>query len=190
MNERWLPVVGYEGLYSVSDLGRVRSEARMVRHSTGGGFKRINARVMRVMNDGNGYPKVSLCRAGTVRNARPHQLVARAFLGECPDGMEVAHNDGVRSNVALTNLRYDTRLGNHADRRRHGTLGQGSSNGCAKLTEAEALEVRNSPALLRELSDRFGISQTTASRIRLGRNWKHLPAQTMRPDGVNPHVGG
>lgn len=53
--EKWLPVVGYEGLYSVSDLGRVRSEARVILRKDGR-QQPIPERIKKSPVDGRGYP--------------------------------------------------------------------------------------------------------------------------------------
>ena len=57
---------------------------------------------------------------GRWRTHFAHRLVARAFLGPCPDGMEVLHRDGDGSNARLSNLRYGTHADNGADMVRHG----------------------------------------------------------------------
>ncbi len=171
---RWLPVPGFEGYYSVSDMGEVRAEPRMVRHSSGGCWKRVSGRVLKQIDDGAGYMKVNFSREGKHFNRRVHQLVAETFLGPCPDGMEVAHDDGIRAHCALSNLRYDTPLGNAADRARHDTNVTGERNHGAKLTETEIRAIRAAQATGTELARVFGISVSQACRIRAGRVWKHL----------------
>lgn len=112
MTEQWLPVVGYEGLYEVSNLGRVQS---LPRTTTSG-------RIMKLDKDSNGYPRVMLSKNNVQRRFRVHKLVTRAFLGECPVGKEVCHVQDVKSNVCLSNLYYGTRKENVEDMKRHGTF--------------------------------------------------------------------
>lgn len=116
-SETWKPVVGYEGAYEVSDLGNVRSLARMDRRG-----RRVKARTLASGIAGNGYLLVSLWRDGRGESRMVHQLVAAAFLGPRPEGMDICHADGNRTNPAAANLRYDTRAANLADARAHGTL--------------------------------------------------------------------
>lgn len=115
--EIWRPVVGFEGAYEVSDQGRVRSVQR-----TDGIGRRVNARVLRPGVATNGYPLVSLWREGRGSSQFVHHLVAAAFIGPRPPGMDICHEDGNRLNHVASNLRYDTRAANLADARRHGTL--------------------------------------------------------------------
>lgn len=112
--ESWRPVVGMEGLYEVSDAGRVRSLPRQTASGVhGGGIRKLSL-------DTNGYLTVKLSRDGKPTNYRVHKLVTAAFLGPCPEGQEVRHWDGDHANAALTNLLYGTRAENMADQRRHG----------------------------------------------------------------------
>lgn len=113
MTERWLPVVGFEGLYEVSDLGRVRATSR--RMGTTGEPLAANI-------DPQGYRAVGLRRPSHPRvQRRVHRIVAAAFIGPCPPGMEVCHSDGDKLNNQPSNLRYGTRSENIRDQVRHGT---------------------------------------------------------------------
>jgi hypothetical protein len=64
---------------------------------------------------------VTLCSNGRQESWFVHQLVAAAFLGPRPDGLEVRHLDGDPLNNAVSNLAYGTRLENIQDKKRHGT---------------------------------------------------------------------
>src|SRR3970282_914182 len=104
MTERWLPVVGYEGSYEVSDLGRVRSLDRILPCG-----RRKKGIVLRPSPGANGgHLGLHLC-AYSKRNARVHRLVLAAFVGPCPIGMEGCHDDGAPTNTRLRNLRWDTK---------------------------------------------------------------------------------
>ena len=103
-----------------------------------------------------------------------HQLVAEAFLGPCPQGMEVCHNDGDRANNKLENLRYDTRKANHADKRVHGTLRVGDNCPASKLTAEQVLAIRASPDSAVELSGQFGVTVHNIYAILRRKSWRHL----------------
>ena len=113
--ERWLPVPDYEGFYEVSSLGRVRSLVRMTARGRRGG------RMKETPPGTCGYPVVSLWAHGTGRTVAVHVLIAAAFLGSRPAGMEVRHLDGDPSNCVLSNLAYGTHAENMRDMLAHGT---------------------------------------------------------------------
>lgn len=118
--EVWRSVEGYEGLYEVSDLGRVKSLARVV-HAKDGRKIHYTEKLLRVNEDSRGYLQVCLCNHTKRKTWLVHRLVAIAFLGHPPQGMEVCHNDGTRNNNRITNLRYGTRSENTLDKYEHGT---------------------------------------------------------------------
>ena len=100
--ERWLPVVGWEGWYEVSDLGRVRRAAPGKRTTPG--------RLRTPSVDPRGYHRVRLSRGSSTSQSttKIHRLVAAAFLGPCPPGTEVGHKDGTPGHDAVGNLEYVT----------------------------------------------------------------------------------
>lgn len=107
----WLPVPGYEGLYQVSDDGQVLSAPRA---TTRGGL-------LKYVYDSHGYPGVTLTRDGIQKRFGVHRLVALAFIGPRPDGLEIRHLDGNVANPAASNLAYGTHGENMTDKARHGT---------------------------------------------------------------------
>lgn len=108
--ERWVPVRGYEGLYEVSDLGRVRSLPRP-------GTRGV---VLRPDVGGPGYPAVRLFRQGKKTHLNVHSLVAVAFLGPRPAGGECRHLNGDQTDNRLVNLQWGTSAENSQDMMRHG----------------------------------------------------------------------
>lgn len=116
--ERWLPVVGYEGFYEISDRGRVKLLARIV-YSKGRGpyVRRTAVTLARSLRDG--YPQITLHKSGHLRNRPIHQLVLEAFVGPRPRGTCCCHNNGIRHDNRLENLRWDTYSANQADIKIH-----------------------------------------------------------------------
>lgn len=113
--ERWLPTPGYEHLYEVSDLGRVRSLLHRTRQGCRGG------KVLKPWAKAAGYVAVTLFSDGIRRKFYVHQLVALAFIGPCPPGQEVRHGRGGPADNRLVNLCYGTRSENMLDAVDHGT---------------------------------------------------------------------
>lgn len=120
MTERWRPVVGYEGLYEVSDQGRVRS---LPRHATSGRVLKLSHR--------NGYARATLSAAGRVAYPAVHRLVAYAFHGEPAAGQVlVRHLNGSPSDNRAVNLAWGTHSDNATDKRGHGRDHNASKTHC------------------------------------------------------------
>lgn len=126
--ERWRDIPGYEGFYRVSDWGRVKTVKRYSRHPKGG-MRIVQSRILKswIVWSRKGRNRkiralqVSFSCKGVVEAKQIHPLVLLAFVGPRPDGMDCCHNDGDPTNNRLDNLRWDTRSGNEADKRIHGT---------------------------------------------------------------------
>lgn len=131
INEVWKSIPGYEGVYEVSNLGRVRSLDRYVR-CRGNGRRLFRGRVLSGKYDRDGYHLVSLNLEGKEFTAKAHRLVLLAFVGPCPSGHVVRHLDGDPGNNSLDNLAYGTYLDNSEDQRRHGTHGNTVKTNCPK----------------------------------------------------------
>lgn len=175
--EVWKPIPGYEGLYEVSDQGRVRSLDRVVEQlGRWGIYKRLfRGRVLATSPHPGGYRLVHLWRDGKRYATTVHVLVAAAFLGPCPCGQEVRHKDGVAGGHGLANLEYGTRKENHADKHRHGTHLQGEKQNGAVLTEAAVRAIRAARGVTHQaLADRFGCSRRNVGRILNRELWRHV----------------
>lgn len=110
IGEVWRPVVGYEGLYEVSNFGRVRRLVKYVK-SRWGNYRRIPEIIMKTRIDSRGYVKVGLVKNNVQRPWGVHQLVARAFpeiCGEWFEGCVVNHKDENPLNNVATNLEHCT----------------------------------------------------------------------------------
>jgi hypothetical protein len=119
MQTSWKDVIGWEGLYQVSDEGQVRSVLRKVKGRWG--LTTYQGRVLKPTWS-TGYARVNLAETGRGRREQlyVHDLVLATFIGPKPAGREVCHGAlGVRFN-SLKNLRYDTRSENQRDCYRFG----------------------------------------------------------------------
>lgn len=104
--EVWKPIVGYEGFYEVSNLGRVKSVERIVENN--GGQQRRKERIMRLRIGRLGYLNVTLCRESATRVFSVHRLVAQAFIPNPENKPYVDHIDTDPSNNNADNLRWVT----------------------------------------------------------------------------------
>lgn len=123
MNECWLPIEGYEGIYEVSNFGAVRSLDRIVEFCTG---RRVpfKGKVLAPALSRCGHLKVSLTQHNEAETRLVHQLVAQAFIGPRPTGMEVRHLNGIGTDNRVENLAYGSHQQNVRDRNEHGTCPQ------------------------------------------------------------------
>ena len=105
--EIWKEIKGFEGFYEVSNLGRVKSLTRYVKHS-GGGEQILRGRILRPRHGKkNRYFGVSLQKHGVSKSHYIHSLVAEAFIsGKKPKGFTVDHIDQDLTNNTVNNLRY------------------------------------------------------------------------------------
>lgn len=101
--EIWKDVEGFEGLYQVSNMGRVRSLDRVDLRG-----RRLKGKVLVDRHNSRGYHMIALCRDGDVEYKSIHRLVAKAFLDN-PDNLpEVNHKDENKANNAVSNLEWCT----------------------------------------------------------------------------------
>jgi hypothetical protein len=168
----WRPVVGYEGLYEVSDLGAVRSAGK--RKGSRGG-------PLRPAPTGGASPRLCVVlHKNNVRKTRlVHHLVLEAFIGPRPSPEhEACHGPGGALDNRLVNLRWGTPAQNQADRVRDGTSNRGTRQWQAKLTDEIVLECRRRYAAgetQQVLAAEYGVHQAAMSQAITGASWAWLP---------------
>lgn len=173
MEEIWKDAVGCFD-YQVSNLGRVKSKARLVRCQDH--MRPVAERILKNTKAKNGYAVVNLGKGNT---KYVHQLVLEAFVGPCPEGKVARHfPDRNRMNCRADNLQWGTEEENQADRNSHGTSNRGEQNGQAILTEAQVIEIRKLWAteqyMQKDLARMFGIVRVAVCNVVNRRNWKHV----------------
>jgi hypothetical protein len=104
--EEWRDIKGYEGLYQVSNLGRVKSLSRTIERSKYGSIF-VSEKILST-NSTKGYLYVSLCKCGKQKRVRVHRLVAEAFIPNQDNLPEVNHKDENKENNAVSNLEWCT----------------------------------------------------------------------------------
>lgn len=167
--EIWKDVPGYEGRYRASSRGRICS----IRH---------NGKVTRPMNSrrtASGYYQVRISGVGKQKLIHVHHLVMLAFVGPRPEGMEVNHINGNRSDNRAVNLEYRT----HAENIRHARYVLKSwdkpkkRNYCppGKLNADIVREIKRAVAskevTQRQMALRYNVTESMVSRIIRGERW-------------------
>lgn len=174
IEEIWRPVVGYEGWYSVSNLGKIRRD-RINSYTSGGIMK------TRIIID-KGYEQVNLCRDGVRQEFKVHKLVAAAFIGPRPNKYQINHKNGIKTDNSADNLEYLTASENQLHSVKHGLFqdSSGSRNPMAKTNEETVLKIRsefdgnNRRESAKNLSEKYGIRRADIYRIINRERWKHI----------------
>lgn len=120
--EIWKDVKGYEGLYQVSNLGRVKSLKRVV-YKRNGTNQTLKEKILKNNYNGKGYYHVMLYKNTNKKTLKIHKLVAMAFLGHKPCGHNevVDHIDNNQANNRLDNLQLTTVRHNASKDKKCGT---------------------------------------------------------------------
>ena len=165
MCEEWRGIPGYEGLYEVSNIGRLRTI------KTGKIKKQRTSRY--------GYLIVGLSKDGWVRTMMVHRAVLMAFVGMPPPGHEAHHKNHLKTSNPVENLEWVTPKENVRAAIEEGLHNNtGHHNGNAKLTEDQVRSIRHSYAAHGEtkasIARRFGIGHTTVRNIINRDRWAHV----------------
>lgn len=104
MQEIWKDILDFEGLYQVSNLGRIKNLERQVR-TKGNALKKVKERIRAPQIKKNGYHITTLCNGiGGTKTVSIHQLVALAFIPNFVKGTQINHIDGNPGNNCINNL--------------------------------------------------------------------------------------
>ena len=155
--------------YTITESGEVFSNTRTDRAG-----RKLSGRWLRPTVRKDGYVCVRLgCDDGVTRLRFVHRLVLETFAGPQPRGMEACHNDGVRSNNHLSNLRWDTRSNNAKDAVKHGTSPVLKMRKLSYEDEKRIVESIDMGWSQRSLAKRFGVCPSTICNVakRMGYNY-------------------
>lgn len=175
MEEIWKDIAGYEGLYQISNLGRVKSLERVVIYKTGR-KQRYSEKVLKVRCNKCGYSYIKLWKNSKHKTLTIHRLVAEAFILNKYNKPQVNHIDGNKTNNCTSNLEWTTGSENikHAIDNGLIEIKCGESSTSSRLTEKDVLEIRESNDLHRILAIKYGVTRQTIGDIKNRRRWKHI----------------
>lgn len=166
MEEIWKDINGYEGLYKVSNLGRIRSYRRR--------------KPLSPIEDRNGYYKINLTKDKEMKTYRIHRLVASCFIDNIDNKPEVNHIDGNKKNNNIDNLEWVTRSENESHSYRTGLRSgkKGVMHHNCKITEEIVIKIREmwdtGEYVQREIAEKFNIKTNNVWKIINGIRWKHI----------------
>lgn len=175
--EIWKDVKGYEGIYVVSNFGRVKSLARTC-NTKGNSIKRVPERILKHKID-NGYHRVSISKDSKRIMFSVHRLVALSFLSNENNKSEVNHKDGIKSNNTVDNLEWVTPKENQQHARitglRDSVIGQ--NNYSSKLTNNDVLNIKDrikNGDRSKDIAEHYNIHRCTVGNIKNGKTWTHI----------------
>lgn len=155
--------------YEVDEEGRIYSTLNWRGH----GRRKVSP-----IETAGGYLKVRLqSPAGSRVNRAVHRLVAQAFLPERPDGSQIRHMNGNKTDNRAANLAWGTAKENAADRETHGRTARGENNGFSKLSEQAVTAIREELSAGRSqqrVARDYGVSQKTIWSIANNKRWNHV----------------
>lgn len=168
MEEIWKKIPGYEGMYSMSNLGNIRSDRVTTKSYIG--------KILKTTMCTGGYRYLHLHKLGVKKKFTVHELILLCFLGPRPKGYQVNHKDGVKTNNSIENLEYVTPIENSRHASRLGLLTRGENCKQAKLNPKKVKEIRILwPGISqRKIANKFGVSQHTIRKIVIGKSWRHV----------------
>lgn len=176
--EEWRPVIGYESLYEVSSLGRVKSVDRTV-ITINGQARQYKGKILSCAIANTGYPVVQI---GKNNLMCVHVLVATAFLGPCPgrhgsgpDDWQVDHINCNRTDNRASNLQWLRCYENCCSKpAREGKRQSGESCAWSKLNAELVRYIRSSGKPGRDLAIELKVSEATISSVRNRKRWIHV----------------
>lgn len=190
MNEIWKDVGGYEGIYKVSNLGKVKSLDRFTKYKNTDFKMRRKGVTLKPNKITKGYLQVRLHKNGKAKDYLIHRLVMNAFNPTDNSNLEVNHIDGNKENNMLTNLEWVTPKENVRHAHING-LADNTRGNNKKLNENQVFETielsKTGKYTQKEIGRKFGVNRDTVRAILQGKYWGWLTGITQSEiESVDP----
>jgi hypothetical protein len=164
MEEIFKDVIGYEGLYKVSNLGNIKS------------LKFGKEKILKPRVDRVGYLLMGLWENGVCKMFKIHRLVAKAFIDNPNNKPQVNHINGLKSDNKIENLELVTASENMQHAYKAGLLfnPKGEKHSHSKLTNEQVLAIRNDIRTHQQIAKDCNVSNSLISDIKRGKRWNHI----------------
>ena len=180
-HEIWKDIKGYEGMYQISNYGRIKSLERVFLKFKRGRKEKMEVylpeKIRSIGNNNKSYPKISLWRNGKVDWRLIHRLVAQHFIDNPMNYNQVLHKDDNPRNYHWSNLEWGTQSKNIKDAVERGRWHIGAKNNKSKLKDHQIPEIRE---LIKKgiscckIAPQFNISVNQILGIKNNKIWKHI----------------
>lgn len=172
-NEQWRDIPGFEGYFQVSDMGGVRRIAHSDQYR-----RKANLGPATFKPNKRGYWEVMLARPKFRRLYLVHRVVMLAFVGPCPEGLQVNHKNGDKRDNRLSNLEYVTGSENMRHASAMGKLNHAGMRGPSrKVSDQDVLLMRSllrRGLTVKEVSQLSKLSISQVRRIQKGQSWQFV----------------
>ena len=176
----WKDIKGYEKSYQISNLGKVKSLARII-YKTNGQKQHRNERILKILFDKDGYKFVVLFKNNTRKHSSIHRLIANHFIPNPKNLPEVNHKNGYKQNNRLSNLEWCTVKDNSLHAHRIGLHPniKGERNPMALLTIKKVKNIKKQLlnykyGMITKLSKKYNVSPGAIQSIKSNKSWKFI----------------
>lgn len=178
MKEIFKDIKDYEGLYQISNLGRVKALAKFCK-TKGDGIRYSPEKIMKTGNDIHGYQLIGMSKNTKRLTFKVHRLVAQAFIPNSENKPFINHKNGIKNDNNFKNLEWCTDQENMDHAVRTGLIKKGEDNPNSKLNEKDILRIRNEfkDFSISDVARKFNVDWNTIKRVITGDGWKHLEYQ-------------
>jgi len=175
-NEKWVDVVGYEGIYRVSNMGRLWSCPRTWSVGNKGAKRSHNGKILNPTKNIDGYLFVNLTKNGVQSFFFVHRLVGLHFIPNLGDKPEINHKMGIKTDNRASELEWSTRVENikHSNKNGLAIVLKGEQCGKSKLKDFDIVNIRSSKSKPKELASMYNVTISNICSIISGKTWKHI----------------
>jgi hypothetical protein len=171
--EIFMDVVGYEGLYQVSNLGMVKSLERTVNGRWGKQI--VKSRILKHTNNKGGYPIVCLCNGKKVICITIHRIMCLSFIPNPENKRTVNHINGVKTDNRISNLEWATDSENQKHSFENGFQYRPKKiPRVLKVNDVREIKYENKDLTHDQIAEKYGVTRGCIYLIRSGKRWPHI----------------